>query len=83
VLSRRVSSRGVLAFAAVLVLLGVAASAHADEAVAEAAFREARRLAKEGRHAEACRQFEASYREAPALGALLNLAVCHQQIGRV
>ena len=76
------SDRRALSLVAALLLLGVAASAHADEASAEAAFREARRLMKEGRPAEACPQFEASYREAPALGALLNLAVCHQQIGR-
>jgi hypothetical protein len=76
-------SRSALPLVAALIVIGASPPARADEAAAEAAFREARRLMKEGRPAEACPQFEASYREAAALGALLNLAVCHQEIGRI
>jgi hypothetical protein len=65
-----------------VLLVGAPRPASADTAAAEAAFREGRRLAREGRFAEACPLFEASHRAAPALGALLNLAICHEEIGR-
>jgi hypothetical protein len=78
------ASRNLLLLAAALavLLVGAPRPASADTAAAEAAFREGRRLAREGRFAEACPLFEASHRAAPALGALLNLAICHEQIGR-
>jgi hypothetical protein len=70
-----------LALLAGIVLGATPARADAND-VAESAFREARQLMKEGRIAEACPRFEASYGAVPALGALLNLAICHQQLGR-
>jgi hypothetical protein len=79
---RGASSWLLLAAALAVFLVDAPRQARADTAEAEAAFREGRRLAREGRFAEACPLFEASHRAAPALGALLNLAICHEEIGR-
>lgn len=54
----------------------------ADVAAAEALFQEARRLTAEGRYAEACPKFEESNRLDPALGTLLYLADCYEEMGR-
>jgi hypothetical protein len=54
-----------------------------DPALAEALFQEAKQLATAGKFAEACPKFEASYRADKTLGTLLNLADCHEQIGKV
>jgi hypothetical protein len=55
----------------------------ADKAAAQDLFDEARRLEGEGRYAEACPKFARSEELDPAGGTLLNLAACHEQIGRV
>jgi hypothetical protein len=55
----------------------------ADAAAAEALFDEARRLLAAGDVKAACPKFAESYRLDPALGALLNLAACHEKEGRV
>lgn len=65
----------------------VGASAHAQEgfqpsAAAEALFQEGKDLIAQGRHQEACARFEGSVRIERAVGALLNLADCHERIGR-
>ncbi|HRI65183.1 MAG TPA: hypothetical protein PK156_13130 [Polyangium sp.] len=52
-------------------------------AMAEALFKEGKKLLAEHRVAEACRKFESSYRIDPAPGALLNLALCHEQEGKM
>jgi hypothetical protein len=54
-----------------------------DAAAAEAMFLEAKELANAGEWAEACPKFEASYKLERALGTLLNVANCHEQVGRV
>ncbi len=78
------------AFAIALVAsLAVAGAARADEpghrdpAAAEALWQEGRALRAAGKIAAACPKFEASYRLDPALGALLNLASCHELEGRI
>jgi tetratricopeptide (TPR) repeat protein len=63
------------------VLLSPAAQA-GDAALAEALFQQARQLKAAGDYAAACPKFEASYRADRTLGTLLNLADCHEQIGR-
>lgn len=66
--------------AAFVVLAG--GRAYADTAAAEAAFVKAKELSADGKWAEACPLFEASYKADPALGALVNMADCHQHIGK-
>lgn len=61
----------------------VPVAAHADDkAAADLLFVRAKDLAAAGRTAEACPLYAASYRADPQLGALLNLAACHETIGR-
>lgn len=69
-----------------LALCAVAPIARADpqtDAEAQAAFEQGRVLMKEGRFAEACPRLERSQRLSPSGGTLLNLAACHERLGRV
>jgi hypothetical protein len=53
-----------------------------NSAVAEALFREGRRLFDEGNIDAACIKFAASQGAEPSTGTLLNLAICHDKQGR-
>jgi hypothetical protein len=66
-----------------LAILCIARVALADEATARVAFERAEDLRKAGNWVEACPLYEASYRDDPQLGALLHLAACHEQIGKL
>jgi hypothetical protein len=72
-----------LALLALATFTAPAAARDADAAAAEAMFDEARRLLAAGDVKAACPKFAESYRLDPALGALLNLAACHEKEGRV
>jgi hypothetical protein len=51
--------------------------------LADQRFRKGQELSAAGRFAEACREFEESQRMEPALGTLLNLAICHERLGQM
>ena len=54
-----------------------------DRAAADALFDAAKKLADEGKHADACPKFEDSYNLDKTLGTLLNLADCHEKVGKI
>jgi hypothetical protein len=57
--------------------------AAAEESAAERLFREGRALVVDGRFAEACPRLEESQRLEPRLGTQLNIAFCHEQLGKL
>lgn len=71
-----------LAFAFVLAGSIARAEPSAREAIAEALFRSGQTLLEAGQVDEACEKLAESHRIEPALGTLLNLAVCHERQGR-
>ena len=79
----RISLAAALVCAAAVV--GPASPAHAqaeDQAAARALFSEGRALMKASRYAEACPKLEAARKLFTSAGILLNLADCHEKIGR-
>ncbi|MFO0570247.1 MAG: hypothetical protein U0263_31690 [Polyangiaceae bacterium] len=53
-----------------------------DKALAEALFQEGRKLADAGNHEGACQKFEASQKQDPSPGTLINLGKCHEAMGK-
>lgn len=66
-----------------LSLVTSAASAQGDAAAAEQLYKEGKALAKKGDYAAACPKLEASYRLDKGLGTLVNLADCHERVGKL
>lgn len=58
------------------------ARAQSDKSVAEALFRAGKDLEKQGKIAEACAKYAESHRLDPKPGTILNVATCHESIGR-
>ncbi len=54
-----------------------------DAAAAEVLFAEGKRLMEQKKLSEACPKFEESHRLDPGVGALLNLAACQEQRGKI
>ncbi len=75
---------GVLAAvaSAVLAIAMTAAPARAVGPAAEALFEDGRRLLGEGKIGQACARFAESYAIEPSSGTLLNLALCHEKLGK-
>ncbi|GAC1540604.1 MAG: hypothetical protein NVS3B10_05280 [Polyangiales bacterium] len=73
-----------LALAALLFALPLPALASTppERVLAETLFKEARKLSAAGKTAEACAKFEESQHLDPAPGTLINLAVCHEALGK-
>jgi len=64
-------------------LLHWCSTAAAEESDAARLFREGRALVVEGRFADACPRLEQSQRLEPRLGTQLNIAFCHEQLGKL
>jgi hypothetical protein len=69
-----------LAFASGLASITASAG---DESVAEQVFKEGRALMVAGRFAEACPKLEESQRLEPKGGTQLNVAACHERLGKI
>jgi len=74
--------RSALALLVSAALFAPRASAQGDAAAAEQLYKEAKALAKKGDFEAACPKFQASYALDKGLGTLVNLADCHERIGK-
>ncbi len=75
-----------LALAALVALAmgaGFSGEAAADAKAADKAFRKGKKLQQQKNYAEACPAFEESFKEDPAIGAMLNVARCYEEWGKL
>jgi hypothetical protein len=61
---------------------GRAQPSPSDQAIAQSLFEQGRRQLAEGKTSEACASFAESQRLDPGGGTLLNLALCHEKLGK-
>jgi hypothetical protein len=78
----RGSATALAALAASLLIVPAARAQTEDQAAARAMFEEGRALMKAGQYAAACPKLEAARKLYTSAGILLNLADCHEKIGR-
>lgn len=75
--------RRIFCGAMIMTTLCVASNAHADIKDAEELFRQGKAEMTKGNFDKACPMFAESYKQDPAMGTLLNLALCHEAVGRI
>ena len=75
--------RRILSGATIAATMSVASLAHADIKDAEELFRQGKAEMTKGNYDKACPMFAESYKQDPAMGTLLNLALCHEAVGRI
>lgn len=80
--ARRISLAAALGCAVAVSMRAPAARAQEDQAAARALFADGRALMKAGQYANACPKLEAARKLFTSAGILLNLADCHEKIGR-
>lgn len=78
----RAFRKGLCLVVLVVVDLGARRAVAQQTAAAESLFEEGRRLMNSGNFAAACQKLEESQRLEPAGGTLMNLALCHEKMGR-
>jgi tetratricopeptide (TPR) repeat protein len=77
------SSLAALALGAVIAFAAAPRQAVADATSADKAFRKGKKLQQQKNYAEACPAFEESFKEDPAIGAMLNVARCYEEWGKL
>jgi len=73
---------GPLVFAALVLVFQATPAFAADTSEADALFAEGRELLEKSKYAEACDKLQKSERLSPAVGTLLNLGFCWEQLGK-
>jgi tetratricopeptide (TPR) repeat protein len=81
-MSSKIVARGIVALVLLQAGVAYAQQSGSDTAIAQSLFDEGRKLMNEKRFVEACPRLERSYKLDPAAGTLLNLAVCHEGLGK-
>ncbi|AKU96121.1 hypothetical protein AKJ09_02785 [Labilithrix luteola] len=79
----RVVSAALLVTALSVTVATTPAVAHAQTSQADALFTQGRELLEKGNYKEACTKLQQSEELAPAIGTLLNLGYCWEQLGRM
>jgi hypothetical protein len=73
----------ILSCALISTTIFVAGAAHADIKDAEELFRQGKAEMAKGNYDKACPMFAESYKQDATMGTLLNLALCHEAVGRI
>src|SRR5262245_35009360 len=75
--------RGTIAIIAMMVSLAGVAAGGPNQDKADALFKKGKALLGQQKYAEACKAFEESHQLDPAIGTMLNLALCFEGWGKI